>query len=72
MSGPLEPISVSIAETARLTGESEWQVKDKLRKRIYAGKKSGRRTLIIYESVKQHIATLSDATYAAPRARKVA
>jgi hypothetical protein len=68
----MEPISVSIAETARLTGESEWEVKNKLRQGIYTGKKSGRRTLVMFQGVKDHIEALPDAKYAAPRARKVA
>jgi len=69
----LEPLLVGIAEAARLTGESEWQVKDKLRRGRYKAKKSGRRTLVWFWSIKADVANLPDATFAPvrPRAKRV-
>jgi hypothetical protein len=67
--GELEPLLVGIAEAARLTGESAWQVKDKLRQGRYKAKKSGRRTLIWFWSIKDDVQDLPDAKFAPPRAR---
>ena len=64
-----EPLLVGIADTARLTGESEWKVKDKLRRGRYLAKKSGRRTLIWFSSIKADLETLPDAVFAPPRHR---
>ncbi|MGO9672712.1 MAG: hypothetical protein ACLPSF_00815 [Methylocella sp.] len=66
----LDPLYVSVEEAARRTGESEWTVRDKLRRRVYRAKKSGRRTLIIFASVKEHLASLPDAQFARPRERR--
>ncbi|CAK7258651.1 MULTISPECIES: hypothetical protein [unclassified Shinella] len=68
MSNVLEPQFLSIADTAVYTAESEWTVKDKLRRGVYQAKKSGRRTLIIFTSVKDHLASLPDAKFAKSRA----
>ena len=65
-----EPLGVSIADAAKMTGESTWTVKMKLRQGIYRAKKSGRRTIIIFESVKAHWATLPDAKFLAPPERR--
>jgi hypothetical protein len=62
----LEPAYLSIAETAIYTAESEWTVKDKLRRGIYKAKKSGRRTLVEMTSIKAHLANLPDAVFAKP------
>jgi hypothetical protein len=61
-----EPLSLSIAKTAELTGESEWTVKQKLRSGVYKAKKSGRRTLISYESIKTAWADLPAAKFSPP------
>jgi hypothetical protein len=42
----------------------------KLRRGVYRAKKSGRRTLIYFASVKEHAETLPDAKFAPPRTRK--
>lgn len=68
MSKHPEPIFLSIADVARLTGESNWTVKDKLRRGVYAAFKSGRRTLVSYASVKEHAASLPPAKFAPRRA----
>lgn len=65
----LEPLTISIHDVARITGESPWSVKDKLRRGIYLAKKSGRRTLVIYESVKAHNASLPLASFTPPTRR---
>ena len=51
--GPsLESLGLSIKKTAEITAESPWQVKEKLRNGSYKAKKSGRRTIVIYQTVK--------------------
>jgi hypothetical protein len=67
MSDSWSSITDSIAEVSRHTGESQWTVKDKLRRGVYLGKKSGRRTLVVVESVKKHINELPDAVFAPSR-----
>jgi hypothetical protein len=62
----IEPELVSIADAARYTGESEWTVKHRLRLGIYKAKKSGRRTLVIFATVKTHTKSLPDAMFAPP------
>jgi hypothetical protein len=59
----LKPLGLSIKETAAMTSESEWQVKEHLRRGEYRAKKSGRRTIIIYQSVEDHWNSLPDATF---------
>jgi hypothetical protein len=49
--------------------ESVWTTKDKLRRGIYRAKKSGRRTLIEFASVKAAAEALPTATFAPPRRR---
>jgi hypothetical protein len=56
--GGREPFFISIKDAAALTAESEWTVKQNLAAGIYEACKSGRRTLIVYESVKRHVASL--------------
>jgi hypothetical protein len=67
--GP-EPLGVSIKQTAELTGESPWTVKEKLRNGTYKAKKSGRRTIIIYQTVKAAWERLPDAEYLPPKPRR--
>jgi hypothetical protein len=56
----VDRLSASIGETARLTGESPWQVYQHLRLGNYHAIKSGRRTLVIWSSVIAYQATLPD------------
>jgi hypothetical protein len=65
----IEPAYIRIAAAAVFTSESEWTVKDKLRRGIYRAKKSGRRTLIEMASVKSHLGDLPDAKFAKPAKR---
>jgi excisionase family DNA binding protein len=69
-SAEIEPAFMSVAEAARYVGISEWSVKALLREGIYKARKSGRRTLIEFTSVKQYATSLPAATFAAPRRRK--
>jgi hypothetical protein len=61
--GHIKPLGLSVKETAKITSESEWQVKERLRRREYKAKKSGRRTIIIYQSVEDYWNSLPDATF---------
>jgi hypothetical protein len=62
--GHHKPLGLSIKETAAITSESEWQVKERLRRGEYRAKKSGRRTIIVYESIEDHWNSLPDWTNA--------
>jgi hypothetical protein len=68
--GGIKPLGLSIKKTAEITSESEWQVKERLRRREYRAKKSGRRTIVVYESVEDYWNSLPDATFKAPAPRK--
>jgi hypothetical protein len=63
----IEPAFLSVKFVAAYMAESVWTTKNKLRLGIYRVKKSGRRTLIGFDSVKRHAASLPDASFAAPR-----
>jgi hypothetical protein len=62
----IEPLFLRIKQVAELTAESEWTVKDKLRRGIYAARKSGRATLVDFASVKLHLESLPRATFSPP------
>jgi hypothetical protein len=59
----LKPFGLSIKKVAEITGESPWQVKEKLRRGIYRAKKSGRRTVVTFESVEAAWNALPDAKF---------
>jgi hypothetical protein len=61
--GGMPPLGLSIKKVAEITGESTWQVKEKLRNGIYKAKKSGRRTIVIYATVKAAWDRLPDAKF---------
>jgi hypothetical protein len=50
----LEPLNTSIKETARVTSESTWQVYEHIRLGDYEMVKSGRRSFVIWASVKRY------------------
>jgi len=66
---PIEPAFITIDEAAAYTGESRWRVNELLRAGTYLAKKSGRRTLVNFASVKERAANLPDARFAQPRKR---
>jgi hypothetical protein len=66
----IEPAMVSVKFTMAYTSESLFTVKNKLRLGIYEAVKSGRRTLIRFDSIKRHMASLPAATYAPPPRRR--
>jgi len=59
----IEPLTVSIDAAAALTGESPWSVREKLRLGVYRAKKSGRRTLVVYSTIRDHLKNLPDASF---------
>lgn len=59
--GGLEPLTVTISQTERLTGESRSQIYTRIARGEYAGVKSGSRTLILFDSIKRRIANLPPA-----------
>ena len=65
-----KPLGVSIRQAAEITGESQWQVKQKLRAGTYQAKKSGRRTIISFASIERAWGALPAATFKAPTPRK--
>jgi hypothetical protein len=56
--GVPEPLSVTIQEAQRLTGESRSSVYNHIASGAYEAKKSGARVLIIYDSIKRRLASL--------------
>jgi hypothetical protein len=72
--GGIEPLAVSVDQAARITGESRSQIYNRVGRGEYRAIKSGARTLIIYESIKQRFANLPAAKIKtpAPRKRRVA
>jgi hypothetical protein len=65
----IEPIACTIPRTSHLTGESRSKVYELLGDGTYTGVKAGRRTLILYESIKRRFAALPRANIAAPKPR---
>jgi hypothetical protein len=65
----VEPLGISIKQAAEVTGESTWQVKQKLRNGTYRAKKSGRRTIVEFTSVKAAWEKLPNAKFMPPRQR---
>lgn len=63
----IEPAFLSIADAARWRGESVWRIKQLLRQGILKAKKSGRRTLVSFSSLKASIQGLPDAEFTKPR-----
>jgi hypothetical protein len=67
----MEKLGGSIREVSEATGESTWKVKDKLRRGVYRASKSGRRTIVEWQSVTEAWAGLPIAKFAPPRPRRV-
>jgi hypothetical protein len=66
----IEPAFVSIQDAAAYMAESTWTIKNRLRLGQLRARKSGRRTLIEFLSLKEFIATLPIASFAPVRARR--
>jgi hypothetical protein len=68
----LEPLTVTIPQAEHLTGESRSQIYNRIGCGEYEAVKSGRRTLIVYDSIKRRIARLPKANIkaSAPRPRR--
>jgi hypothetical protein len=66
----IEPITVTIQEAQRITGESRAQVYNHIGRGDYQAVKDGRKTLIIYASVKQHLTRLPPARIKPPKPPK--
>jgi hypothetical protein len=69
-SGGLEPLTVTIPQVERLTGESRSQIYNRIGRGEYEAVKSGQRTLIIYKSIKRRIEELPRAKIKPPAPRR--
>jgi hypothetical protein len=67
----LEPLTVTVAQAQRLTGESRTTIYDHIGNGRYTALKSGARVLITYESIKRRIASLPRARIKASRHKRV-
>src|SRR5271170_2691095 len=67
---PTKRWGASFADVAIIAGESVWTSKDKARRGIYEVRKSGRRSIVVLESVYRHLSSLPKAVYAPPVNRK--
>jgi excisionase family DNA binding protein len=54
----LEPLTITVEQTCRLTNESKTQVYNLIAAGEYEAIKSGRKTLITYASIKKRISNL--------------
>ena len=68
--GDLEPLTVTIQQVERLTGESRSQIYSRIGRGEYEAVKSGSRLFIIYQSIKSRIAGLPRAKIKPPAPRK--
>jgi hypothetical protein len=62
----LEPLTVTIDQAGKITGESRSQVYNRIGRGEYEAVKSGQRTLIVYESIKRRLARLPSAKIKPP------
>jgi hypothetical protein len=62
----LEPLVVSVQEAERITGHGKTRLYEELAKGNIIAKKSGTRTLIIFDSLRKYIAALPNATFRKP------
>jgi hypothetical protein len=63
----LEPLTITVNEAVRVSGRSRSEIYRNLAAGKIKAKKDGKRTLIIFESLKQSIANLPGATFLPPR-----
>lgn len=62
----LEPLVVSVQEAERITGHGKTRLYEELAKGNIIAKKSGTRTLIIFNSLRKYIKALPNATFRKP------
>jgi hypothetical protein len=65
----IEPLALTIRQVEKATSESRSQVYNRIGRGEYTAVKSGRRTLVLYDSVKRHIGSLPPARIKSPPAR---
>jgi excisionase family DNA binding protein len=63
----LEPLTVTISETSRITGISRSEIYRRLAKKEIFAIKSGSRTLVLMDSVRQHLNSQPLATFRAAK-----
>jgi predicted DNA-binding transcriptional regulator AlpA len=61
-----QPLAVTIPEAVRLSGLSRSEIYRRLSTRDIEARKSGSRTLIVWESLKEHIERLPPAEFREP------
>ena len=59
----LEPLTITVNEAVRVSGRSRSEIYRNLASGKIKAKKDGKRTLILFDSLKQSIANLPDATF---------
>jgi hypothetical protein len=65
-SPPTEALAVSVTEATRITGISRSELYRRLATEQVSAIKSGKRTLILMESLRRHLASLPPATFRSP------
>ena len=65
----VEPLALTIKQTEKATSESRSRVYNLIGEGVYEAVKSGRRTLVIFESIKRRFASLPRANIKAPPPR---
>jgi hypothetical protein len=65
---PIEPITVTVPDTIRISGLSRSEIYRRLAAGDLEAIKSGTRTLILLDSVKRYLASLPTAQYRGPKA----
>jgi excisionase family DNA binding protein len=64
---PIEPIAAPIPEASRISGLSRSEIYRRLAAGDIRAVKSGSRTLILLDSLREHLASLPAATFRAPK-----
>jgi excisionase family DNA binding protein len=64
----IDPIAAPISEASRISGLSRSEIYRRLATGDIRAVKSGSRTLILVDSLREHLASLPPATFRAPRA----
>lgn len=68
LSTGIQPLTVTISEAVRLSGLSRSEGDRQLSAGHIRARKSGSRTLILWESLKAHVEALPEAEFRAPKA----